>query len=334
MYFSISAKTYSDILYAIFEGLKKSIPEPNLSEPQLVANIVYNIPNEINRVSGAIKCGGIFVHQQPFVEYSNMPDPKQKSVEIGDLLLLRSEINNGREISTSAMLLQAKKNDKFPIIPDNENQHYLYAHWPVFKYCKKSGDLTGQQRCINGLDVYNACKYLIFSESYIPFCYPDSNPPAIRRCFFDFIKLPLNTYTAHPSWPYLSSFISFPQELLNFIIGNAGKLYISSPPQNDGNWSGVINDLKTITANHTSVIISRTTGIPHTKRGVSLFFSGDSSCLSFISKDNKQSILISDEPPNVSNLENDIIEEEEGGISIIEFIVDTSDESHTRLRME
>lgn len=95
------------------------------SEPQLVANLVWQLPKYINAasLSGStkVKAGGVFVHARPFVACTSFPEPKPASVEIGDLLLLRTLVVNKKVEEQHALLLQAKK-ASIPATPDNSNQ--------------------------------------------------------------------------------------------------------------------------------------------------------------------------------------------------------------------
>ncbi len=95
-----------------FERMNYSTPEPNI-----VADMVKKIPMAVNETSFRhgikIQTGAVFVHQQPrvkckgFVNEDGKIDDK-KSVEIGDLLLLRKEGESPFQ-QTRAMLLQVKK---------------------------------------------------------------------------------------------------------------------------------------------------------------------------------------------------------------------------------
>ena len=138
MKFKISHHDHRDLYYAIGKSLSKALKDYSQHEPQLVANIVWHITNQLNRITFnnglEIQTGGIFVHQQPQVKCIDFPEDSPGSVEIGDLLFLRTEKRNGVVCSRSALLLQAKKIRSIPASPDNKNQHHLYAKWPPFEY--------------------------------------------------------------------------------------------------------------------------------------------------------------------------------------------------------
>lgn len=115
-----------------------------------------------------ISASGVFVHAQPFVRCSSFPDDRPESVEIGDLLLLRSAVHAGAVLERRTLLLQAKKIPSVPATPGNRNQYHLYAEWPTFEYVCSTRELNGKRRHITGMDLYDASKYFLIHPGHFP----------------------------------------------------------------------------------------------------------------------------------------------------------------------
>lgn len=135
-------------IYSAFNDIQES-------EPELVANLAYNIPKCLNGITlGNVSflVGSVFIHQKPYVKnISNPSSWKSDYVELGDLLLINNLVENNETIQRTALLMQAKKflkNAKNSIKPDNPDQLDLYSNWPKFEYihCRK---LNGQKRYID-----------------------------------------------------------------------------------------------------------------------------------------------------------------------------------------
>lgn len=157
-----------EISSAICRALHSAFKNPAQSEPQLVANLVFEFPGQINNISLSgttkVSAGGVFVHSRPLVACSSFPKTAPGSVEIGDLLLIRTLVVNKEVKEKRALLLQAKKVDSVPARPDNENQWHLYEKWPRFTYAARSGGLKGKTRHVNEPDMYDAAKYLLIGQ--------------------------------------------------------------------------------------------------------------------------------------------------------------------------
>jgi hypothetical protein len=305
----------------IAESVSVALQDFSQSEPQLVANMVFQIPRAVNALQlTAIQSGGVFVHQHPQAKCANFPKPKLGSVEIGDLLLLRTERRNGRIVSSSAFLLQAKKSARLLLHrPDNTNQHYLYARWPLFEYAYATRLLNGQKRQITGLDLYSASKYLLIGKN---------QPYFSANCRYCCPRFILSNHccalTAHPTFPSLTHYRCFVGEMVDFILGNAGKDCTAPPPDADVGWNKVIEDLTTVTAKSASVYMGKASGLQGTERGQYLcFLSGDAfRILDGNLKDFKDKIQPPDgNVPKVPEEVSDSGGEENSGISIIEFVV-------------
>jgi hypothetical protein len=165
MFGRFNYKDYNKIHSAALKSLQHAFANPHLEEPKLIANMVWHLPRQVNKLilSGGIsvRCGGVFTHSQPYVSSDAFPDSSLGSVEIGDLLLLHTALRRGQVEDRRAMLLQAKKADHWPVPIDNQNQHYLYEEWPTFEYVRSTSALNGKRRFVRGKDLRNASKYLL-----------------------------------------------------------------------------------------------------------------------------------------------------------------------------
>lgn len=211
-------------IYSAFNDIQES-------EPELVANLAYNIPKCLNGITlGNVSflVGSVFIHQKPYVKnISNPSSWKSDYVELGDLLLINNLVENNETIQRTALLMQAKKflkNAKNSIKPDNPDQLDLYSNWPKFEYirCRK---LNGQKRyidCKKETDIFNGAKYLLINKR----------------------KGLLGDYVSDPTMPTLTRFKPFYSELFDFITGNAGKEFIQLGfGSGDIGWSRVIYDV-------------------------------------------------------------------------------------------
>lgn len=236
MKIKLSEEECINLYREIFKALK-TLPEKD-SEPRLVAKLVECLPEAIYNcaIPGYdVKSCGVFIHQSPKV---TCRDFNGSSVELGDLLLVRTEKRNDKVVNRRAMLLQAKKIKGIPCDPDNKEQHHLYANWPTFKYTTPK-DLKGKKRHITGLDIYEAAQYLLIAQGNAceitgrktchPFC-------VCGRC-------PLSIYLAFPTPGKLSHYRCFVSEFVELILGDAGKEFKSPPPKRIRKWDRVIDDL-------------------------------------------------------------------------------------------
>ncbi len=323
MRFNISPANYSKLLNAIGSGLFQALRQPAQTEPQLVANMACYVPQFINALKlPDVHSAGVFVHGRPLVHCSNFPSPTPLSVEIGDLLLLRTIKNNGNVISRAALLLQAKKTNSLPFIPEHRNQYHLYSKWPSFQYTAPNS-LKGKKRHIAGPDLYNAAKFLLIEKKI-------RQHHTICPISYFFCCRNNCVFTAQSTFPQLSHYECFQKELSEFILGNAGKQYQSPPPRWSKNWDRLIHDLTTVTARLTSTYIKKATFDISSKRGQYLFFlSGNfsdplSTLHSFSSA--KYNDFSLDVPPEVPVSENEQNDSHNQGFSIIEFVVSTDKE--------
>lgn len=311
---------------AVANTLSNAFKHPTQSEPQLVANLVFEFPKQINKAicPGTMKvtAGGVFVHSRPFVACKSFPQPTPASVEIGDLLLIRTLVVSGKVVENRALLLQAKKTDSIPVTPDNKNQWHLYEQWPGFTYAPRSGGLTGKPRHIKEPDMYEASKYLLIgtgSAALGQYCACCSYWPFHWHCHWPEIGL---HHTAQPTRPKISRYKCFAGDLVDFIAGNAGKVFVKPKPRTRG-WNRVIQDLIDETAKAKTIFIGRAAGQSTSamrENGV-LFCSlaGHSSFSLFGGGDDGAANNV-DKTPNVPAEWNG--DDNGGGISIIEFVVE------------
>lgn len=219
-------------------------------EPEIVARLVYYLPQTINnKISKVFKrcklnltSGGVFVHLRPLVKYANMPEPSLKSVEIGDLLFLRTYKKLNGSIERTALLLQAKKSDKFPPIPDNQNQWTLYRYWPEFEYAQPKSS-RGVKRKVTGPGLYSGAKYLILNDGAMQVLVRSKHISTKCMCSWSKRNCINSVAVAQPTHPKLSDFKCFVDELYLFLLGKAGRSFIYQPPFKNNNWDQVITDL-------------------------------------------------------------------------------------------
>jgi len=309
-----------DVIQALVAAVAAALRVPSQPEPQLVANLVWHITQEANRVRD-LRAAGVFVHGQPHITCDNFPDKAPASVEIGDLLLLRSQQKaKGTLTNKRGLLLQAKKTDHIPTQPDNRNQHHIYAHWPQFTYRRHMKDLNGETRFVEGVDLFDASQYLLLGDSTLQATAPV--PP-----FWHVWPFPEfgPAFTAHPSLPSLTHHQCFIQTLVAFILGDGGKSYDDPPRAGDIGWSQVIHDLITVTGKQASLYVQKASKSAHDGR--LCFLTGDfrtdgtiAMQLANAGTSPSNDVLESGEPPDIPE-STESIPDSAGGISIVEFIV-------------
>ncbi|WP_320170459.1 hypothetical protein [Maridesulfovibrio sp.] len=322
------------ILRAITYAVNSAFSDMTQNEPQLVANLVCLLPRYINRIAQSnnirISVNGAFVHALPLVICKTFPDKIPGSVEIGDLLLLQTMVSNDRITKQNALLLQAKKGNKYSKA-DNKNQWHLYSNWPPFIYGRRSGYLMGEQRYICEPDMYDAAKYLFINGAGCAEQYELEKVELRHQIRCDNCGL----LTAQPTTPKLSRHQCFIHELFNFIQGNAGKPYDTSR-LGKGGWDQVVNDLISATKDRVSVFTDRASAsfdaMTFQKSGV--FLAGASSkhsllkeCYDMQSSHNFSDHNSNDGPPNFDGgwPEEPDYPEDSGGVSIVEFIVNAEE---------
>jgi hypothetical protein len=307
-------------------ALAKAFKNPMQSEPQLVANFVFEFAKTFKSVElfGAMKitAGGVFVHAQPLVSCQSFPESAPSSVEIGDLLLIRTLVVNGSVSERRALLLQAKKANSIPAVPDNKNQWHLYEQWPRFSYAARSGRLKGKVRHVKEPDMYEAAKYLLIGQGSAaslcyctlcdvwPFC---RNHQWRKSCMH---------HSAQPTTPEISRYRCFSSELIAFLAGDAGKVFSTPKPRTRG-WDRVVQDLIDQTAKAKSIFCGRAarTSASAVRGSGALFCSlVENSAYSVLGSKDDGLNISSNGPPDVPPEWND--DGDGGGISLVEFIVE------------
>jgi hypothetical protein len=320
MKWSIDPYYQRQLFKACYTAINDACCSTILGEPQIVANLVWSLPRAINDIANlagwALQSSGVFVHAQPFVKCEDFPDSSSSSVEIGDLLLLRTEVHGTQVTGRRALLLQTKKVSGFPVKPDNENQLHLYATWPSFEYVRSTTDLNGKKRHITGLDLYDASRYLLIAD------HVHSSP---RYCHLIYPHH-CCVLTASPTMPELSHYRCFVSELIDFLLGDAGKVFNTPPPARTRNWDRVIEDLINVTAKRVSVFMGRAAGSTTLARGQGLFFlsgvqlANQGILYGLLGDEHSLDENTNDGPPRVP-AERMWVDNQSDGISIIEFII-------------
>jgi len=236
-------------------------------------------------------------------------------VELGDLLLVRTGIHNGKVHDRRALLLQAKKTSGIPATPDNASQHHLYATWPTFTYVRSGPRLNGKKRHVRVPNPYSGAKYFLIGERPVPgYCH---NPLAHLIGIHEECQLHL----AEPTQPTISAYRCFFQEMLDFILGNTGREYLTPPPNRTRGWDRVIEDLLNQTARRESAY-TRRAGIIGGLRGQALIFTAGEFGAGGVLVGRIPATLLQrreDDIPPTETPEN-WPEGEGGGVSIIEFV--------------
>jgi hypothetical protein len=171
--------------------------------------------------------------------------------------------------------------------------------------------------------MYEAAKYLLIGDGSFaspwhctccmgcPFHW---HYPRLNSCFH---------YTAQPTKPEISRYRCFADELVSFIAGNAGKVFAKPKPRTRG-WDRVIQDLIAETANAKTIYAGRAIGqSTSAMRGNAVLFCSlvENSAFSVLgSKDDGLTISSDRPPPDVPPEWND--DDDSGGISLVEFIVE------------
>ncbi|MFC0036689.1 hypothetical protein [Cardiobacterium valvarum] len=101
------------VKFEIIQAINKSFKNITSSEPKLISRLTYELPKALNSICLSnirFECGGIFIHQKPYVKNISNPNKwRKKYVELGDLLLVNNIVINNKIKQRLALLLQAKK---------------------------------------------------------------------------------------------------------------------------------------------------------------------------------------------------------------------------------
>lgn len=229
----------NNFLDPIAIAIHKTLQHPLGTEPQLVAKLMWNLIDGITQAKiNSTSIGGVFVHASPLVTCSTFPSPTPTSVELGDMLLIRST-RTSTTWNRQALLLQAKMANTPLKNPGSPNQHHLYANAPEFKYASGMGSLNGQRRQLIGPNLYDATQYLLIPDAGHP------THPCICGCPWG--NFPCwGGWIAHPTHPNLTHHQCMLFALAQFFSGSSGKSFETPTPAGDTGWSCVINELISI----------------------------------------------------------------------------------------
>jgi hypothetical protein len=306
-----------ELLYFVLHDAISESTKLGKDEPNKVAKMTYKIPKALNdlklNINGyLLKVGGVFVHQRPYVVFGDA-----KSVELGDLLLISTVIDSKGGINRRAILLQAKMFDDLPITPD-EDQHDLYKNWPPFQYKAKYLHVFNDgKREIKDLDIYSSAKYLLLAKSP-------------KDCFWPFHFLSCRyccSLTAQPT-EELSHHTCFVDELANFVLGDRGKSFdtTSELKSNDIGWNRVINDLLESIANKTTKKMQNSGDNSKGTRGYGVLrFGHELNFLNLFTQELVNWQADDQEPPNEIPPWPESSNDDDGGISVIEFVLQQTD---------
>lgn len=301
-------KIQTAICNAILKSLQIHSSEPKIAE-SFIRNLVINLPVVLNATKTPINVAGMFVHQKPYIKYANMPNNK-KRIEIGDILLVRTFVKKNGSKTYSALLMQAKmcdidnKKGMAQVGSSNKAQHYLYSFWPDFNFVSQT--LTQKTRRVEGPNLYNGAKYLIFDKDFKNRLLPSKN---------FYCCSPRLASTAMPFPKRLARFECFAKEVFDFILGNAGREFTY---KNYGSgWSQVITELIEVTVQS---YVRRNKSRPRLE-GIVGFIDKEG----LLGQEDYIPVSINgdDIPLNISLSEYG--DPEDGGIPIIEFVVHEED---------
>jgi hypothetical protein len=252
-----------------------------------------------------------------------------RSVEIGDLLLIRTLVVNKIIKERRALLLQAKKVKSIPASPGNKNQWHLYEQWPAFTYAGRSGKLTGKKRHIKEPDMYDAAKYLLIGSGGV-------KHPCCKMCCMDCISCLFCLYpeicihqSAQPTRHEISRYRCFANEILEFIAGNAGKVFDKPLPRTRG-YNRVIDDLIYETAKAKSKFMKDKGN--STRGGGILFFTTPTELNEFFHVAGAGGVGESGKPPDVPEKPEE--SSDWSGISMIEVVIEQTEEEQKNLLHE
>lgn len=334
MSFICSSIQYSMSIYqAINAAIEYAFHNTNLPEPRLVANFLRRLTHNINdeqtrfRSHSGVKvhAGGIFIHASPFVSYKKSHNTPPVTIELGDLLLIKTVVDQREIKNQSALLLQVKKTVQIPesSTNQNQNQYYLYSTWPTFTYTNPSpipttpAPLIGKKRTIRCNDISNGTKYLLINTSGTPwhdFWYSEYFWP---HRWLGHCSLAATAIATHEG---MSHHECFAHELMRFILADGGKSFALPPKRRSNRWDRVIQDLLSYVAATKTKFMSESSTV-RTSRGFELyasdsdtFHSHSSLCSSGILGDDNSEV-----PPD--DTEREVGDDDVRGLSILEFVV-------------
>ena len=212
-----------------------------LQEPDYTALLTLNLPNELNllmpqvvsspkgaysRLSQPLSFSGCYIHQSPYVRFVSNIFNREKTCELGDLLVLCKETLHDRT-RYNAALLQLKLSRKLRIARRHQpvrivgvrdrTQLDLYSNWPKFRF----------DRPLQA-DVYDLPEKSAFNGAQYMFVCEDA---------------PTTFSVALPKGDMYAREYSFAQFLIDFIDWRTGKEFKVKTERMQDEWSKLIWDI-------------------------------------------------------------------------------------------
>lgn len=135
-------------------------------EPDFIAALTLKFTDEFFNILKAFfprnrfSVTGIFCHQKPLANFG-----RNKTPEIGDLLLVYIYTDNKGAKKLNSLLLQAKISTKTTITIAQTDQHQLqlYSEWPAFTY-QRAGLLNGKRIDVLPKTINDGAQYLLIDN--------------------------------------------------------------------------------------------------------------------------------------------------------------------------
>lgn len=205
-------------------------------EPDFVAALSTRFTEQLFYILKAVfprrgfSVTGVFCHQKPIVDIKLSKKP-----ELGDLLFVYVDRDNGGSKVINSLLLQAKISNSsiMAVGKDDLHQLKLYKEWPQFTY-HRAGHLNGQKRDIQPKTINDGAQYLLIDDD------PYTNGILGGTGTFPMAcAIPDDNLTIDES---------FACELINFLKFKAGRVIDNNYHTSNDDWSKMIWDLLYIAA--------------------------------------------------------------------------------------
>jgi hypothetical protein len=217
---------------------KRRSKKANPEEPDVVAMLVLEgVPYIADSLRAVIQRFGlgctvssVFCHQKPTVTFGS---PMQGS-ELGDILFVhRHSDRSGKLVRSNALLLQAKMaSGSYTIPPSEQHQLMLYTDWPKFTYTRSGPRLNGASRELQPKIPHLGAQYLLIDDGKMGMSAGGILGFPGTHCMAVF-----------PARPVLHPYISLSDQLIQFLLGTSGKLFLDKPSSDPSGWSEVVWDL-------------------------------------------------------------------------------------------
>lgn len=135
-------------------------------EPDYIASLSIHLPQDLSKIlklvfpSLEFSVTSVYCHQKPIVNIGLKKNP-----ELGDLLLVYADKNNGVR-RLNSLLLQAKISNSItlPITSEEQHQFTLYNKWPEFTYFR-AGRLNTEKRNVLPKTINDGAQYLLIDDN-------------------------------------------------------------------------------------------------------------------------------------------------------------------------